>query len=701
MKTLHSLAVGLRPAFSILARRVALPLLLLIAGMVVVQPSAGQTWTETGSLNTARASHTETLLPNGKVLVACGFDGGFHAFASAELYDPASGTWAPTGSLNTARGFHTATLLPNGKVLVAGGNGLASAELYDPASGTWTATGSLATGRQLHTATLLPNGKVLAAGGFDSGFSILASAELYDPASGTWIPTGSLNTGRYDYTATLLPNGKVLVAGGGDSNGVLASAELYNPATGIWTATGSLNAGRFIHTATLLPNGKVLVAGGFLGTGDPLASAEVYDPASGTWAATGSLANGRYRHTATLLPNGKVLVAGGFRIGGGQVLASAELYDPASGTWSATGSLATARQSHTATLLPNGKVLAAGGFDSGFNALASAELYTPETVSDGCLAPPAGIVSWWSGDRTAEDLQGTNPGVLKNGASFRPGEVGPGFVFDGIDDLLTIPNSASLSQTRITLDAWIYVTGNESQNRRVIGKDEGEGSALREYSLGIDAFNKVQAFVTLPSGLMAVRGATTIQLNTWYHLAMTHDGLTLRLYVNGVQDGVLDAVGHIIPTLSAVGIGADAHGGEFTSGIIDEAQIFDRALSDAEILAIYEAGAEGQCKPDIFVASIDPSYTVSGHGFRISTSVLIQDVNGVGINGATVQLGVILPSGSTLTFPLKTDTTGQADVTFTAADSGLYQFKVRNVKHPTREYDASLNIETSDTLLIP
>jgi hypothetical protein len=57
-------------------------------------------------------------------------------------------------------------------VLVAGGvdfsNVFASAELYDPASGAWTATGSLATARYLHTATLLPNGKVLVAGGFDS-----------------------------------------------------------------------------------------------------------------------------------------------------------------------------------------------------------------------------------------------------------------------------------------------------------------------------------------------------------------------------------------------------------------------------------------------------------------------------------------------------------------------------------------------------
>jgi hypothetical protein len=75
-----------------------------------------------------------TLLPNGKVLVASGFDGNSD-ISSAELYDPSTGAWTTTGSLNAGRTSHAATLLPNGKVLVTGGDdgtgSLASTELFD------------------------------------------------------------------------------------------------------------------------------------------------------------------------------------------------------------------------------------------------------------------------------------------------------------------------------------------------------------------------------------------------------------------------------------------------------------------------------------------------------------------------------------------------------------------------------------------
>jgi len=365
--------------------------------------STDSSWIPTGSLNTARAGHTATLLTSGKVLVVGGNSGRFNSntLDSAELYDPVNGTWSVTGSLKQSRSYHTATLLPNGLVLVAGGKVVSgqsfvltrTAELYDPAAGEWRSTGDLNTGRNLHTATLLQNGNVLVAGGAGGNAESLDSAELYDPATGMWSRTGNLVAARYWHTATLLQNGKVLVAGGekfdvGSNLGqLLKSAELYDPVSGTWNRTADLNVFHIEHTATQLQNGKVLVASGddaydYDTTSNGIA--EIYDPGTATWSYTGNLGAIRDGHTATLLPSGKVLVTGGVYY---STMKGAELYDPVSGTWIPAANIIPRFYGHTATLLSDGKVLVAGGASEDDNptALASAELYE-------AAAPPPGTI---------------------------------------------------------------------------------------------------------------------------------------------------------------------------------------------------------------------------------------------------------------------------------------------------------------------
>jgi len=390
-------------------------LLLSLAGhgATALAQSPG-TFSAAGHMITPRFLHTATLLLDGRALIAGGVSSysTANAESSAELYDPVAGVFVATGSMSTPRDSHTATLLPNGKVLIAGGgpriNGagysLASAELFDPATGTFAATGSMTVERYYHTAALLNNGKVLIAGGSrrlvggsPSEVTFLTSAELYDPAKGTFTPTGDMNAPFAD-TVTRLADGKVLITRG-NPQGVgpyLSSADIYDPSIGTFTSAGYLNVNHSGPSATLLMNGKVLIAGGDIGDGDGASFiAELYDPATGTFTATGRLITGRQQNATMLLPDGTVLFAGGHggvpAPGGGyDNLASAEIYDPLTGAFSAVGAMLTGRDIHGATLLNNGQVLitggnqyypfGAGGRDPGRPVVSMAELYTPAVL---------------------------------------------------------------------------------------------------------------------------------------------------------------------------------------------------------------------------------------------------------------------------------------------------------------------------------
>lgn len=285
------------------------------------------------------------------------------------------GVFVATGDMTTARAWHTATLLPDGRVLIVGGDsfttsdGTSTAELYDPATRTFAATGSMSVSRRGHTATLLRDGKVLITGGSQSSI-----AELYDPATGTFAQTGSpLEVDQVGRSATLLRDGKVLFTGG-------ERAELYDPATGTFSFAGNYAGGPIWPTANTLPDGRVLLSG----ENPP----EIYDPVADRFALTGSMIEPDYQHgvewqAATTLQDGSVLITGGnddMTCGG---FTSAELYDPSSGSFRVVGPMRSARDIHTATLLRDGTVLIAGGGDGWCGSMthATAELYVPATQS--------------------------------------------------------------------------------------------------------------------------------------------------------------------------------------------------------------------------------------------------------------------------------------------------------------------------------
>lgn len=347
-------------------------------------PTEVPTTTQAGQMLGSHFGHTASLLPDGRVLVAGGFED-----LGAEIYDPDTGTWTATAPMVAMRDGHTATVLADGNVLVVGGADTdmrpahTSAEIYDPRADTWTATGSMVSSRAHHTANLLPDGRVLVAGGEDHlpRGAKHASAEIYDPATGQWSAATEMNESRGRHTATLLQSGLLLVAGGTDEASV--PAELYDPARGTWTYTGSMMTNRQGHSAVQLADGRVLVVGGsgILGrlSWTNTSRGELYDPIAGSWASSSFQPFDGAFPAVALLPDGTVLASDA---------AGVDIWDPATSRWTPAPPLSSTRNwfAYSATVLKDGTVLMAGGWEpsgAGVGPPSLFERYAPPAPADG------------------------------------------------------------------------------------------------------------------------------------------------------------------------------------------------------------------------------------------------------------------------------------------------------------------------------
>jgi Galactose oxidase, central domain len=364
--------------------------LALACGSIAAGQPTGR-FTATGSMTRPRLGHTATLLADGTVLIAGGYNSTGNVYG-AETYDPKTGAFTPAGRMLNDY-TSTSTLLADSNVLLVG----AIAQIYDPSTRTFAATGNGATGYGC-SATLLNNGKVLLIDN-PPPYGPSATAELYDSETGSFAPTGpyaSIEIAQMDHAADpgyggwdcrraiLLANGTVLVAGG-------VAAEIYDPQTNSFSLTGAITttASGFVTTlplwgdpavATLLLNGSVLFSGGDQDLG-PSREAWLYDPSPGIFRTTGAMMSARSSNPTTLLPDGTVLITGGEGLSpaGPRAIDDAELYSAVAATFSSAGEMTSPRWGHTSTLLADGRVLIAGGVtgvnDSEY--LYSAEIYTP------------------------------------------------------------------------------------------------------------------------------------------------------------------------------------------------------------------------------------------------------------------------------------------------------------------------------------
>jgi hypothetical protein len=224
--------------------------------------------------------------------------------------------------------------------------------------------------------------------------------------------------------------------------------------------------------------------------------------------------------------------------------------------------------------------------------------YETSVLADG----PSGY--WRLGETsgtTASALTGTTNGTYTGspalGVSSLVGDTDTATYFDGTDDYVDLGDTYDFAgSSQFTVECWLNPTAPTAQYRRFVTKERYVNSSNRggwyvSLASTVDGTPNRVVFGRFDGGAGngIVFAATPLQAGRWYHIAATYDGTTMRVYLNGVQDGTtassLSVEDHTIPLTFGRRQGTD-----YYSGMLDEVALYPSALSQTRIQAHYDAG---------------------------------------------------------------------------------------------------------------
>ena len=213
---------------------------------------------------------------------------------------------------------------------------------------------------------------------------------------------------------------------------------------------------------------------------------------------------------------------------------------------------------------------------------------------------PSGLVSWWPGENSAEDIIAGRNGTLLGGAGFASGVVGQAFNFtsDGAGVSIPYDPAFDVSPSGFTVEFWMQGVKNQPQSLfLVVDKSHGwvdsTGWLFQGYSGSGQIFFGIGAGGSTIDNFPLATSSTDVLDGHWHHVAGTWDGGLLRIFADGVQQ---DQAALTTPfnNTRPVNLGFSWGGGtptRFFRGKVDELALFNRALTTNEIAASYAANA--------------------------------------------------------------------------------------------------------------
>jgi hypothetical protein len=216
----------------------------------------------------------------------------------------------------------------------------------------------------------------------------------------------------------------------------------------------------------------------------------------------------------------------------------------------------------------------------------------PSVGAAAAAAPTSGLVAAFGFNEPAGDVIRDASGHALDGRRLGAtrtahGRFGRALSFDGVNDRVTVPDSAQLRLTDgLTLEAWVRPTSASGQ-RLVLLKGRGKGMAYGLYASDLQrpAGSVRTAPTATASAVARARAKTGLPLGRWSHVAVTFSGDRVRIYVNGEWISSRRATGSIVAAAGALRIGGGVSSATSFRGRIDEVRVYDHALTGAEIQA--------------------------------------------------------------------------------------------------------------------
>ncbi len=205
-----------------------------------------------------------------------------------------------------------------------------------------------------------------------------------------------------------------------------------------------------------------------------------------------------------------------------------------------------------------------------------------------------GLVGYWKFDdasgTVAADSSGNSKKLTCTSTGWSRGKLGSASVFAGNSASVCVRSSASDFQVPgdVTVSAWIFATSTGS-GQEIVRKgqltDEQYGLL---YNGSIKSIGFQQYNGTAFEGPGSLAGS--VPLNTWVQVTAVRSGTTVTMYVNGTSNAS-GTVGTPATPTSGLSIGSNSvTGGQNFAGSLDDVRIYNRALSAAEVQALYKAG---------------------------------------------------------------------------------------------------------------